>query len=674
MIKKNRLYAILFLLSAVIFFGCATTNPNLSSSKSSALFLEAQKDFEAGRSDSAEVKIRELIKASPNSACAYNLLGEIYRKEGGLENRITSARKIRKAIELEPLNPVYHYNLGLTCLDQDFKDYAIEEFKKAIDLDSNYIQPWIAMGDAHKQHAIIYDEGRYYNRATTCYKRALRTDSLNGEALYDLAVVFCQKKNYDEAKLILEKIKEGSFDSTRVFLLYAYLQHRMKNYRQADKYFEKGLDLTSAEERNIYEDIELLLSGEQKKEHNQLDEEGKLKFRQKFWTSIDPDPSTEINERKLEHYSRIVYSDINFSLPVPNVRGALSDRGKTCIKFGEPDFKQYEMGDFLDRGMVPSKWHWFYNNQGKSFSLTFENAFQNYNFVIPYEENFTSFTIQSLSATTPQLYDFDYGGELLKCLYQIYQFKGKEGKTNLDVVYAIPNSELKFASFDKLSQAIIEEKYIATNLDGQKVREEASKKGFLVSTSHIADSNLLVTNLFSFDLPAGDYQLAWSIRDSSSKKIAVLKLPLEVDNFSLDSLGLSSIILADKISPDTKEDFVRQGYSIFPNFNHTFYAREKLKIYFETYNLKKDWEGKTYYQSECTVSSLKKGRKGEAKRTKIVSQSLKNRGINTDELENFSLSLMDAQTGEYELTIKIADLNSGISKERICRFRLIGKK
>lgn len=672
MIKKNRL---LFLLLAIIFFGCATTKTNLNPDKINNLFLDAQKDYEAGKLDSAEVKVRESIKANPNLACAYNLSGEIYRKEGGLENRIASARQIRKAVELEPLNPVYHCNLGLTYLDQDFREYAIDEFKKAIDLDSNYIQPWIAMGDAHRQHGIIYDEDRYYNKAISCYKQTLRLDSLNGEALYDLAVIFSQKKNYDEAKLILEKIKGESFDSKKVFLLYAYLEHRMKNYGQAEKYFQKSLDLMSSEEKAIYEDVKLLLSDQQKKEYEQLDtEEGKKEFRQRFWASIDPDPSTEINERKLEHYSRMVYSDINFSLPVPNVRGALSDRGKICIKFGEPDFKQYEMGDFLVKGMIPSKWHWFYGNRGNSFMLTFENAFQNYNFVIPYEEEFTSFTIKSVSATTPQIYDFDYGGELLKCLYQVYQFKGKEGKTNLDVVYAIPNSELKFYSLGKLSQAIIEEKCVVSYSDGQKVETQTNKKGFLVSTAQTTDSNLLVTNLFSFNIPTGDYQLAWSIKDSSSKKIAVLKLPLEVDNFSSDSLGLSSIILADKVKPDTKGDFVRQGYSIFPNFNHTFYAKEGLKVYYEIYNLKKDWEGKTYYQSECIVSSLKKGNKGEVKRTKIVSQSLKNRGINTDEIENFSLNLMDVETGEYELTIKIADLNSQMSKERICRFRLIGKK
>jgi GWxTD domain-containing protein len=698
-VKKNHLFLLVCLLLTIFLCGCASTGKGLSSKEADKLLLEAKKDYEAEQLDSAEVKVKKLIDVNSTSACAYNLLGEIYREKGGLKNRIASAQTIRKAIELEPLNPVYHYNLGLTYLEQDFREYAIDEFKKAAESDSSYIEPWLAMGDAHRQHAVIYDEKAYYDKASECYQHALSIDSLNGEALYNSALILSQKKNYNGARMLLDKIKEKSLDPKKIYLLYGYLDDRTGYYYRAEEYYQKALNLMLAEERKIYEDMELLLSEEQKKEYAQLNEEGKIKFRQSFWTSIDPDPSTEINERKLEHYSRIVYADINFSVPLLKVRGAESDRGKVCIKFGEPDFKYYETGDFrggiwgegfrfegfglgsytiaLSRD-IPSKWHWFYSNQGSPFALTFENRFKNNDYIIPYsggssgtEGDLTSFVIRSVSVVTPQIYGFDYGGELLRCLYQTYQFRGEDKKTCVSVVYAIPNSELKFVPLGKFSQAIIDEKYIATNLDGQKIESDITKKGFLVPTSQIADSNLLVTDLFSFGLPAGDYQLAWSIKDSSSKKIAVMKLPLEVDDFSSDSLGLSSIILADKIKVSSKGDFVRQGYSVSPNFNNTFYAKQEIRVYCEVYNLKKDWEGKTYYKSECAVVSLKKGKGGKTERITTVSQSLEGRGINIEEVETFSLSLMDAKPGEYELVIKVADLNSGISKERRCRFRLM---
>lgn len=699
--KRSYLVPIISLLLTILLCNCAGTNLNLDKKEADKPFLEAKKDLEDGKLDSAEVKVKKLIDVNPNLACAYNLLGEIYRKEGGLRNRIASAQTIKKAIELEPLNPTYHYNLGLTYLEQDFREYAIDEFKKAAELDSSYIEPWLRMGDTHRQHAIIYDDKTYYDKASECYRQALSIDSLNGEALYNSALVLSQKRNYNAARTMIDKIKETSFDTKRVYLLYGYLDNKTGYYYRAEEYYQKALTLMSSGEREIYEDIELLLSEEQKKEYIQLNEEDRTKFRQGFWTSIDPDPSTEVNERKLEHYSRIVYSDINFSVPYSNVRGASSDRGKVCIKFGEPDFRYYEMVDFkggiwgegfyfFGYGMkaehlalsrdIPSKWHWSYSNQGSPFTLTFENRFKNHNYVIPYsggssgtEGDFTSLVIRSVSAVTPQIYVFDYGGELLKCLYQVYQFRGKENKTKVNVIYAIPNSELKFVPLGKFGQAYVNEQYIVFDLDGQKVEGDINKKGFLVLTGQTADSNLLVTNLFSFELPAGDYQLAWSLKDSTSKKIAVLELPLEVDDFSSDSLGLSSIILADKIKVDSKGDFVRQNYSISPNFNNTFYAHQNPGIYYEIYNLKKDWEGKTYYRSECAVVSLKRGKRGKAERITTVSQSLEGRGINTEEVETFSLSLMDAKPGEYELVVKVSDLNSKILKERKCRFGLIGK-
>ena len=671
--KRNCIVILLFvngLLLAGLLCSCAGIGKGLGSKEVDNLFLEAKKDLEDGKLDSAEVQVKKLIDVNPNLAPAYNLLGEIYREERGLRNRIASAQAIRKAIELEPLNPVYHYNLGLTYLEQDFEWYARKEFEKAAELDSNYIEPWLKIGDIYKQRGIIYDEERYYRRAVEFYKQALKRDPLNGEALYSIALIFLQERKYDEAMATLDKIKAGKYEPKKIFLFRAYLEHRKKNYHMAEEYYNKVFNLMSLKEREIYEDIESLLSEEQKKQYTQLDHEGKTKFRESFWRGTDPDPSTEINERQLEHYSRIVYSDIDFSLSHLNVRGAHSDRGEICIKFGEPDFAEFELGDVME----PSKWIWVYANQGKPFSLVFEDRFMNSNYVIAYSGS-TSTTIRSVDAVTPQIYHFDYGGDLLRCLHQIYEFKAEANRTYVSIVYAIPNSELKFSldvisRLRKLSRACIDEKYIVFNPDWEEIKGNSKKKEFLVPINQTADSNLLVTELFSFELPAGDYQLAWSLKDSSAKKIVVLKSPLEVDDFSSDSLGLSSIILADKIKSDSKGDFVRQGHSISPNFNNTFYVYQNLEVYYEIYNLKKDWEGKNYYRSECAVVSLKKGKRGETTRTTIVSQSLESRSVNENEIENFSLSLMDARPGEYELVIKITDLNSKMSKERKCRFKL----
>jgi len=59
------------------------------------------------------------------------------------------------------------------------------------------------------------------------------------------------------------------------------------------------------------------------------------KMLKEFWKERDPDPSTEINEALEEFRRRIRYCEDWFSSG--DERGALTDRGRVYIKFGEPD-------------------------------------------------------------------------------------------------------------------------------------------------------------------------------------------------------------------------------------------------------------------------------------------------------------------------------------------------
>jgi len=56
----------------------------------------------------------------------------------------------------------------------------------------------------------------------------------------------------------------------------------------------------------------------------------------KFWKRYDPTPDTEFNELMNEFYSRVDYSIKKFST-LKSFDGAFTDRGKTFIKYGEPD-------------------------------------------------------------------------------------------------------------------------------------------------------------------------------------------------------------------------------------------------------------------------------------------------------------------------------------------------
>ena len=88
---------------------------------------------------------------------------------------------------------------------------------------------------------------------------------------------------------------------------------------------------------SMEDDIVLLkyfLNSKQKSIFNNLNEDGKSGFIERFWLSNDPDPSTKQNELIEDIRKRILYSNLNFT---HFDDGWKTDRGRIYIRFGEPD-------------------------------------------------------------------------------------------------------------------------------------------------------------------------------------------------------------------------------------------------------------------------------------------------------------------------------------------------
>ena len=84
--------------------------------------------------------------------------------------------------------------------------------------------------------------------------------------------------------------------------------------------------------------LEYILPKEQKKTLEQLDLEGKKNFFEDFWERTDPDPTTRLNEFKVEVFRRFRYVNDHYSVSIAKRDdGWKSDRGRVYIVYGEPD-------------------------------------------------------------------------------------------------------------------------------------------------------------------------------------------------------------------------------------------------------------------------------------------------------------------------------------------------
>jgi GWxTD domain-containing protein len=95
-------------------------------------------------------------------------------------------------------------------------------------------------------------------------------------------------------------------------------------------------ELMSKEHQNwLNQDVTYIITDEERKAFKQLsNEEERDKFIEAFWDRRNPNPDSEDNEFKDEHYRRIEYANDHFAAGVP---GWKTDRGRIYIVYGAPD-------------------------------------------------------------------------------------------------------------------------------------------------------------------------------------------------------------------------------------------------------------------------------------------------------------------------------------------------
>jgi GWxTD domain-containing protein len=98
------------------------------------------------------------------------------------------------------------------------------------------------------------------------------------------------------------------------------------------------------------EDVRWIITDDERKAFMQLsNDEERDKFIEAFWDRRNPNPDSEDNEFKDEHYRRIEYANEHYAAGIPGWR---TDRGRIYIVFGPPDeIESHPSGGTYERPM-----------------------------------------------------------------------------------------------------------------------------------------------------------------------------------------------------------------------------------------------------------------------------------------------------------------------------------
>ncbi|MEO0250239.1 MAG: GWxTD domain-containing protein [candidate division WOR-3 bacterium] len=123
-------------------------------------------------------------------------------------------------------------------------------------------------------------------------------------------------------------------------------QQRKKEDKERQR--SKKKELGEVYKKWLNEDVLWIITDDERAAFNKLEtDDEREQFIEQFWLRRDPNPDTEENEYREEHYRRIAYANERYSSGIP---GWKTDRGRIYIMFGPPDsIESHPSGGSYDR-------------------------------------------------------------------------------------------------------------------------------------------------------------------------------------------------------------------------------------------------------------------------------------------------------------------------------------
>ncbi len=611
-----------------------------------------------GENERAETTLRRLLDKQPGSADAHYLLSRVLDAQGRydeaqkaaeealkvgdrsaerliqlarilvLRDKKKDARKILDEAEtLAPENANVYYYRGRTygrvklalfrpqtvAIEFQVQD---ESYRRAIELDPKHPDAYFRLGFAFEA-----DKDEPENALDWYFKQA-SVNPGHEEALYRLTFCATQLKYFHQGFALLQEIAESQGPAANPLVdgltgqLEAYHYHTQGQHEQAYHAIGRYVAVLSdidPEKVDVYRDLSSVASPKEAEAFREASEQERERLWQTYWAARDPDPTTRINERMVEHFRRIMFSRLHFS----KGKEPWDRRGEIYVRFGHPDDRQHfilksgedvvnaifptgirdvdmirevsrqrirlevntgapnqDFGHFEARAgratrsvAFPTE-SWVYAPFGLELFFTDQRNSKVFDYplqVIDLPDQSTNFggtnrlaynflntprkQAEELIKKVPESFRHDYGGDPLSFVYYLASFKGIDERAEVEVAYSVPSVQLGDAEDGLGERTWLSGRLALRDQEYGYVQGTSFSMGPLQRPESEEDNLKLRTGAFRFHAPPGEYRSAVALRDSLSQKFGIYTAPLHVTDYAESRLQLSDIKLAASIVP-----------------------------------------------------------------------------------------------------------------------------
>ena len=580
----------------------------------------------------AEKLFKESIRQNSDAA-SYFELAKIDLNKNTFLSRNRAFENFQMAVWKDPNNIEYKYEYAKIC--KDFARFtAINEYKEILKLDSTQVNAWINLGSIKEKEYSEFDKSvrnadgilmplqeyadEDLHEAERYYKNALAIDSSNYDATLKLSLLYEKAGEPEKGIVLLQRLVRHKKDDRDIHLSLGLLHYQTSKIKESFVEYKKAISLMNSEERKDFtiNSVKFLLDPLFDDVMKKMTDDELENFIDLYWKVSEPLYLTEYNERLLEHYTRVAYSNLHFSVPKMGIVGWKSNRGEVILRYGEPLSRMRMRPQMGDNAVAMKTDVWNY----KDFTLGFTDMAQSGNFVFSapaaekdklasqFSED-TQTYIEDLRRNYYSYYDPKFDGPKFDVPYNIFQLKSFDIRNHTDalVSYALDAADsLRIADNFRIDhEAGVF--FFDKNYNEKGSKKERIEKFDAVNDFIVASDKKLLVNTINVLMLTDSGLVALEIRRTNDNGTSANRLKIKIKKFSNTRLDISDLILASRIELEKKSDHFVQRGNIFiqPNPTNQFDKNHLPYLYYEVYNLEADTKGLTNFEQRIIVSEFK---------------------------------------------------------------------
>ncbi len=269
--------------------------------------------------------------------------------------------------------------------------------------------------------------------------------------------------------------------------------------------------------------------------------------------------------------------------------------------------------------------------------------------------------------------NYEFSQEPMNYPYYFAQFKGINGKTMIDLYYAVNGNDVELNRQD--STSFIDLKRFIGLYDQhwrERFRFSLDEKIDISINPEIWKQSS-ITNVMNLSLAPETYAYELQIQDKKSGKLGVYQNTILIQNFA-NNLQMSNLVLSGPISTMCNGQKFKKGDIYYsPHMFNAYKQGEQIGLYFEIYNLLFNDENHTKFNITCTLESKERllmlPLEGNFKSlfglwNSGVGSAFEYTGTTRDDKIYVNLDFPEIESGEYELVITVRDETSHLTVEK----------